>query len=60
MTGEQFKQALDALQWQQADFAERTGMTRQTINAWAAGRDKYLTPARLLQGEPKTPGTEAL
>lgn len=38
MTPEQFQAHLDALGWRQADFAERTGMTRATINKWATGR----------------------
>lgn len=38
MTPEQFHAHLEALGWRQADFAERTGMTRATINKWATGR----------------------
>lgn len=38
MTPEQFQAHLDALGWRQADFADRTGMTRATVNKWATGR----------------------
>lgn len=38
MTPEQFHAHLEVLGWRQADFAERTGMTRATINKWATGR----------------------
>jgi transcriptional regulator with XRE-family HTH domain len=37
MSAEQFRSALERLGWQQADFAERAGLTRQTVNRWATG-----------------------
>jgi DNA-binding XRE family transcriptional regulator len=46
MSAEQFSQCLQQLGWQQADFALKTGVTRQTVNAWAAGR----TPPPLWAG----------
>jgi transcriptional regulator with XRE-family HTH domain len=38
ISANQFRESLAILGWQQADFAEKTGLTRQTVNAWAAGR----------------------
>lgn len=46
MSAEQFSHCLQKLGWQQADFASKTGVTRQTVNAWAAGR----TPSPLWAG----------
>jgi transcriptional regulator with XRE-family HTH domain len=37
MTAQQFKDALERLGWQQADFAERAGLTRTTVSRWATG-----------------------
>ena len=37
MSAEQFQAALAALNWKQSDFADRTGLTRQTVNRWATG-----------------------
>lgn len=37
MSAEQFRNALERLGWQQADFADRAGLTRQTVNRWATG-----------------------
>lgn len=38
MTGEQFAQCLEALNWKQVDFARRTGTTPDTVNRWIHGR----------------------
>lgn len=36
MTGEEFKQALSALGWKQADLARKMGAHRNTVSGWAA------------------------
>ena len=38
MTGAKFQIALDALGWQQTEFARRTGTSPDTINRWCNGR----------------------
>ena len=38
MTPEAFRDALDALGWNQTDFAEHTGLTKQTASRWATGQ----------------------
>ena len=37
MSAEQFKDALTRIGWSQIDFAERAGLTRQTVSRWATG-----------------------
>lgn len=36
MTGEEFKRALSALGWKQADLARKMGVHRNTVSGWAA------------------------
>lgn len=36
MTGEEFKGALSALGWRQADIARKMGVHRNTVSGWAA------------------------
>ena len=38
MTAEEFTQGLAALDWKQVEFADRAGVTKDTVNRWAHGR----------------------
>ena len=47
MTPAQFKAALDALHWSQADFCRKAGLSRPTPSRWANG----LTPIPMWAAE---------
>lgn len=38
MTAEEFAKGLAALRWKQVEFADRTGVTKDTVNRWVHGR----------------------
>ena len=43
MTGQEFAQALAALDWKQVDFAARTGVAPDTVNRWIHDRQPIPT-----------------